>query len=315
MATHWRFRQAVGMASRRYPPSSVAPGHPDFLIVDAIAKDIQARIPSGMKEALSRLVVQAVEFVLDPVLTGRTRITQLDNVEKTFIGLKVEHLLREVLGAPKGIRDLVLAGHDVDVKNTVGASWAWMIPPETYRGEEPCVLIAADEDARQVWMGVFLARDAYLTTPNRDGKRGVRKAAYANILWLVENSPWPPNRWADIDMVRFLDLRRIKGGSNRAALFFSENLRKPVHRNVLLALLFDQKDPIKRLRGNHGARDILKPRGVALMSGVYYNGILEKLGLPRIGNDEWIAVEARDETEAAILKTVAAIQAGEPEGD
>lgn len=298
-----------------YRKSTVASGHSDFLELQAVAADIQARIPVGIEEALSRLIVQAVEFVLDPIRTGRTRIAQLDNVEKTFIGLKVEHFLRDALDAPKGIRDLVLAGRDVDVKNTVGASWAWMIPLETYRSEEPCVLIAANDEERLVWMGLIKARDAYLTRPNRDSKRGVRKPAYAHILWLVEGEPWPPNRWAEIDMERFRELRGVKGGSKRAALFFAENLRKPIHRTVALALLYDHKDPIKRLRGNLGARDILQPQGIALMSGVYHNTILEQLGLPRIGNDEFIAVDARSEVEARILKTASSIQHDQDDED
>lgn len=287
------------------PSTLVVSGHSDFQELQAIESDIRARIPLGLDQALSELVVEAVEFVLDPIRTGRTKIVQLDNVEKTFIGLKVEHFLRDILDAPKGIRDLVLAGHDVDVKNTVGASWAWMIPPETYRKEEPCLLIAAHEETRRVWMGLIIARDAYLSKPNRDAKRGILTTAYPNILWLVNGAPWPPNRWVDIDMARFRELRRVKGGSRRAAMFFSENLRKPVHRSIVLALLHDQLDPIKRLRGNKGAKDILRPVGIGLLSGVYFNPTLERLGLPRIANDEFIAVDARNETEREILQIAA----------
>lgn len=301
MATRLRFRQNATMA--QLLPSDVIPGHQDHQLLTAIGNDIAVRVPLGLSDALSELVLEAVEFVLDPVRTGRTKMAQLDNVEKTFIGLKVEHFIRDMLDAPKGVRDLVLAGHDVDVKNTVGARWAWMIPPETYRREEPCLLVAANETTRLASMGLIVARDAYLGAPNRDAKRGIRAGAYRNILWLVNAVPWPRDRWSEIDMARFRELRRVDGGSNRAATFFAENLRKSIHRSVVEALLFDQRDPMKRLRGNRGAKDILRPQKIALLSGVYFNPTLDRLGLPRIGNDEFIAVDVRSEEERAVLIT------------
>jgi hypothetical protein len=287
----------------RKGPSDVVPGHPDFQALSAIGNDIAARIPVGLAEALSELVLEAVEFVLDPVRTGRTKISQLDNVEKTFIGLKVEHFIRDRLDAPKGIRDLILAGHDVDVKNTVGTRWAWMIPPETYRNEEACLLIAANEATREAWMGLMIARPTYLGAPNRDAKRGINTGSYRNILWLVDGVSWPKDRWSDINLARFRELRRIEGGSVRAAMFFSENLRKPIHRSVIETLLFDQLDPMKRLRGNRGAKDYLRPKEIWLLSGAYFNSVLARLGLPLIGNDEFIAVDARSENERAILSS------------
>jgi hypothetical protein len=71
---------------------------------------------------------------------------------------------------------------------------------------------------------------------------------------------------------------------------------------VILALLHDQLDPMKRLRGNAGAKDILRPRNIALLSGTYFNPVLQQLGLPRIGNDEHIAVEALTDREMVILQ-------------
>lgn len=272
-------------------------------VLEEIAAEIRMRMGvNDMGAALAELVLDAIEFVLDPVRTGRTRLAQLDNVEKTFIGLKVEHFVRDVLDAPKGVRDLVLAGRDVDVKNTVGASWCWMIPPETYRNAEPCLLIAANEERRLCWMGLIVTNDQYLGAKNRDGKRAVLSRAYRHINWLVEAHPLPRDRWAGLDMGRFRELRSVKGGSRRAAQFFCENLRRPIHRSVAQALLHDQHDYMKRLRGNGGARDILRTSGVALLSGAYFNPLLEQLGLPRIGNDEHIAVDARSEAELKILR-------------
>ena len=252
-------------------------------------------------DAFAALIVQAIEFVLDPVRTGRTSISALDNVEKTFIGLKVEHFLRDLLDAPKGVRDLEIAGHDVDIKNTVSRSWNWMIPPETFRAEEPVLLIAADEDARVAWMGLLKARDAYLGSPNRDGKRKVLSKAYGNILWLAPGLAWPPNRWVGLDMARFRQLRTVRGGTIRAAAFFSENLRRVTHREILVALLFDQKDPMKRLRGNGGARDLLRPQGIALLSGKYDAPLARRLGY-ELSAEEHISIAPLTTEELELLR-------------
>lgn len=285
---------------RRVPPSTVVPGHPDFPLLSLIATEIQAVVGGQLDLAFATLIVDAVEFVLDPIRTGRTSIVQLDNVEKTFIGLKVEHLVRDLLDAPKGVRDLRLAGHDVDVKNTVSQSWSWMIPPETFRAQEPVLLIAADEDARQAWMGLLVCRNDYLGSPNRDGKRGVLSSAYQHILWLVEGLDWPPNRWHGLDMARFRELRSVRGGAVRAAIFFQENAGRIVHRSVAAALLHDQKDPMKRLRGNHGARDILAPKGIGLLSGTHDRRLAAEFGF-LIGSDEFVAVAPNNPVEAARL--------------
>ena len=71
-------------------------------------------------------------------------------------------------------------------------------------------------------------------------------------------------------MVRFGELRRsIKGGKKRAAQFFRENIGRKVHRTIVESLLFDQRDFMKRVRGNGGARDDLRKEGILILSGTY----------------------------------------------
>lgn len=219
---------------------------------------------------LPLLLKDAVDFVLDPVRTGRTKIAELDKVEKTYIGLKVEHYLREWLGVPKGLkRDIQIDGLDVDIKNTI--STTWMIPPETYRTEEPCLLVATAKFDGRCWLGIVVARDAYLTNKkgNRDSKRQISAAGMKNILWLVEDVAYPVSTWDGLDMPRFMEIRRIRGGKKRAAQFFRENINRKVHRSIIQALLFDQRDFMKRVRGNGGARDDLRKEKILILSGTY----------------------------------------------
>lgn len=204
-----RKRRRRGM--RPFPPSVVAPGHRDFTALRPLRREIERRV--GGREHLSDLfpvlVLKAFQFVLDPVRTARTRLRDLDNVEKTFIGLKAEHFLRDLLDAPKGVRDLVLLGRDVDVKNTVTGTW--MIPQETYTVRGSAVLlIAADETRRRCWLGLLLVRPSYLGKRNNDKKRAVLAKAKANILWLVDNAKWPENPWRGIDMRLFRRLRSAR---------------------------------------------------------------------------------------------------------
>lgn len=280
---------------------SIAPGHPDFAALDKIRAGVLSRVAAAgsLSTLLPDLIRDAIDFVIDPVRTARTRIADLDPVEKTFIGLKVEHYFRDLIDVPRGVRDLVIDGVDVDVKNTVGKTW--MIPPETYRTSDPCLLIATAEQEGRCWLGLMLARDEYLNEPNRDEKRSVSKLGARNILWVVQGAPFPKSRWDGLDMARFRALRRVRPGSLRAAQFFRENLRRPVHRTIVQALLFDQDDYMKRLRFNGGARDALDVENIALLAGAYGADVRDALGLPALSRDEMISVRATSRAQQEIL--------------
>jgi Restriction endonuclease NaeI len=283
------------MASR-FPDSVIDENHPDFPTLSIIREKINscAGGPERLRAVLPLLLKDAVDFVLDPATTGRTVIEELDKVEKTFIGLKVEHFLRDMLGLPKGKRDLAgVGGLDVDIKNTIGTTW--MIPLETYRSAEPCLLIATAKFDGRCWLGIMLARDSYLGAKNRDQKRSVTAEGKRNILWLVEDEPYPLSRWAEIDMAVFRELRRIKGGNKRAAEFFRKHLGKIVHRSVVQSLLHDQDDYMRRLRGDKktvGTRDILKKENIELACGVWAESreAVASYGFADLKSDEWIAV-------------------------
>lgn len=231
----------------------------------------------------------AVDYVVDPVTTGRTKISELDNVEKTFVGLKVEHLLRSFLGVQKGLRDLVIDGVDVDIKNTVGNTWT--IPPESYTSQEPLLLVMVSEKAETCSLGLILAKEEYLNVgKNRDAKKAISKIGKDQITWLVKGQAMPDSRWKGLNMDRFRQLREMPGGTLRASTFFSENLGRPVARAVLQSLLHDQLDFMKRIRGNGGARDKLMAERIAIFSGSFDNSFLVQLGHAEIGRGEHMAL-------------------------
>lgn len=275
--------------------NEIGPGHNDYPVLSMLRDEIASRTGglSALKAKFPLIVRDAIDFVLDPVRTARTRVVELDNVEKTFIGLKLEHFVRDMLDAPKGLRDLVLGGMDVDIKNTVGNNWS--IPLETYRSSEPCLLMAVNDHKFTCSIGIIVAKLDYLHggKGNRDTKRGVSKAGFENILWLVHDSPFPASRFSGIDMDRFRELRKIKNGNHRAAQFWREYLGHVVHRDVMQTLLFDQYDYMKRLRANGGAPDILKTEHIDILIGTYKDDRVQAAlcGIPDLKKNEIVGVQ------------------------
>jgi len=86
---------------------------------------------------------------------------------------------RALLELPRGRLDCVIRGHDVDIKNTMGANG--MIPTEAV--DAPCILIAADEARALCYLGLIVARPAYLPPcQNKDAKRSISAAGFTNIF-------------------------------------------------------------------------------------------------------------------------------------
>ncbi len=289
------------------PASVVVPGHPDYADLAAIGAEISKLLSptGGLKAQFPLLVRDAMDFVLDSVRTARTRLSDLDNVEKTFIGLKLEHFVRDMLDVPKGLRDLEICGKDVDIKNTVNENWS--IPQETYKNSEPCLLMAVAEDKHTCFLGLIIAKPEYLHggKGNRDTKKGVNAAGFKHIMWMLKDEPFPSSKFLGLDMDRFRELRNdIKGGSERASNFFRENLRRVIHRDVAHALLFDQSDYMKRLRANGGAPDKLMDEEIAILIGTYLKerDLAARLGVPNLKGDEIVALAPRDAAERALMK-------------
>ncbi len=279
------------------------PNHPDYPELKRIADIIVSRAGGHQRlEAEFPLMVrEVIDSIIDPARTGRTRFDDLVNVEKTFIGLRLEHVIRDMIDVPSGLRDLVIDGMDVDVKNTVRDTWT--IPPETYRDEEPCILIRSNETTLRCWLGVIFARDAYLTSgANRDGKRSISASGRDNILWILDGIPYPAGHWEGIDTQRFRELREIRGGARRVSTFLRENLGVKIHRSVVQALLYDQLDYMKRIRGNGGARDLLGPEGIAVLSGTYDSDLARELGYGVLLRDEVLAVRPKNDQQANLLR-------------
>lgn len=297
---------------RNIPASAILPGHPDYEKLEVIRDEIVQRLQRSNPKIFGfpGLVREAMDFVLAPVETARTQLRELDNVEKTFIGLKLEHLVRHLLDVPKGAhRDLQICGQEVDIKNTVRENWT--IPEESYRDSEPCLLMAIDEECHTCFLGLILAKSEYLNPgKNRDSKRTISRQGFENILWILKDEPFPRSHFDGLDMDRFRALRKIeKSGTRRVAQFFRENLRRVVHREVVESLLSDQRDPMKRIRANGGAPDILKHEEIAILIGTFQKDkvLAKSLGIPNFMPDQIVSIHPRDELERSAMRDAGVI--------
>lgn len=251
-----------------------------------------------LRVELPRLLRQAIDEVIDTPRTGRLTLDAIEKTEKTYIGTKVEILLRNFLGFPKGLLDLDIDGHDVDIKNTVTGNW--MIPQEAIG--KPCILVSANESKSRCSFGVIMAVPANLTNgENRDRKLQISSAGKGRARWLLRDEPYPANFWQGLDQNDVSAILLPRGGTDRLAMLFRLLQRRRIPRGVVEAVA-RQRDYMKRLRKNGGARDRLMAEGIALLSGTYDTALIEALGLPPCDGDEFISVTPSNAAERKLLR-------------
>lgn len=269
------------------PASRVVSGHPDFEILEPIAQEIE-RASHGfdrLRAFFPGMLRDEIDKLVDTPNTDRRSYAQLEKVEKTYIGTRVEIRLRKFWEFPRGRLDLRVGHTDVDVKHTMGRGW--MIPNEAMGSA--CILSAADEKAALCFMGVVVARRHYLTNSrNQDQKAQLATEAWSNIKWLIFEEPYPPNFWRHIREEVVDEIFAGKSGAERVRRLVRLVQDKPLPRKVILDVA-QQLDPLKRLRKNGGARDALLLDDVVLLSGDHHRELIRDLKLPHCNDGEFIA--------------------------
>lgn len=284
--------------AKQVPHAPLPPGHPDEAVIRALCGEIErlaegwdrfaAEIPSRLRAALDE--------VIDTPRTGRFIFAQLEKTEKTYIGTKVEILIRDFLGIPKGLLDLRINGVDVDVKNTVTGNW--MIPTEATG--KPCILVSEDERTARCGVGLIVCNPPYLRSgANKDGKVSISAAGKKHIHWLLRDHPYPKNFWEDVPEKVRRCIVAPSSGTQRLYRLFRAFPGTPISRRMAEAIA-RQKDFMKRLRSNGGLRDLLEPKGFVLLSGTFDRDLARHLGIGEIANDEFVAcpIETKDQLQA-----------------
>jgi hypothetical protein len=213
----------------------------------------------------------------DGANTGRFRWDQLRGTEKTHCGSLVEINVQREFKLPDGDRlDFMVAGHEVDCKFSRGGTW--MIPNEA-RGQLCLVIEASDEDGRWSAGLVRATDDALNVGLNRDQKTTMNAIGRARIDWLHRHAYLPPNVLLGLDEPTLTAVIAPKSGQERLNQLLRLVRNRRIGRGVI-ATVAQQKDYMKRVRENGGARSQLRPEGI-LVLGDYlsHQAVAAQLGI------------------------------------
>ena len=276
--------------------------HPDHLDLSALEIDLLTAVGGAnlFEEKLRAFFRSAIDEVIDTARTGRFFLRELEKTEKTYLGTKFENLLRDWLQVPRGVvLDLLIGEREVDVKSTTGGGSGWMIPREAI--DQFCILLRVNETLAKCAVGLVRARPAYLrASTNQDQKTSLSAAGTANIWWLVSDFDYTPNFWSLIDDGLRLKIMGSGKATKRLATLFEVCLGMPVSR-VQVAAIAAQDDFMKRIRRNGGARDILAPKGIAILYSETDRALMKALGLT-FGYREFLSHRPCDEAQRDLLR-------------
>ncbi|MFE3837164.1 NaeI family type II restriction endonuclease [Pseudogemmobacter sonorensis] len=282
---------------RSPPPSLILPGHPRHAELSRLAREVERLSggPTTLEERFPGMLRRVVDDVVDTVNTRRRSYGQLEKTEKTYLGTRVEILMRAMMRVPKGRLDFIIGGADVDMKFTITGNW--MIPQEAVG--HACLLAALDEQKSRCFLGLFQADPANLTGgANRDGKRGVSAFGTTQILWLLRDLPVEPNFWRTIPEPLVERIFSAPTGNDKIVALFRGVTGRPISRRIVEETAA-QKDFMRRIRsdGPSGSRNRLAAEGIVLLSGTYDAVLIRALGLPRCGPGDFISHRVRPEEE------------------
>ena len=237
----------------------------------------------GFGDSLRR----SLDEVIDGPRTGRYCVEQLEKTEKTYIGTKVEIVLRFAFELARGKQlDNLIVGHEVDTKFSLKGQW--MIPREAVG--ELCLLVSADDANGTFNAGLIRAsHDVLNPGNNQDGKRTLSAAGRRHIRWLVQDGKLPTNFLLKLsDEVRDAVLSPRSGKQRLIALFEHVNDRI-IPRSALLQVAQLKGDPLRRARE---AKATLAARGFRVLCATYAaeRAEIAAQGYPNPAEDDWLSV-------------------------
>ncbi|MDT0347648.1 NaeI family type II restriction endonuclease [Streptomyces litchfieldiae] len=240
-----------------------------------------------MDQLFATSLRQAIDEVLDGQRTGRYDITAdtVERTEKTYLGTKVEIIIRAAFNIPRGTKmDYLVAGHEVDAKFTLGDNWT--IPSEAQG--HICLLMMAADSRSSFRVGLLRITDSVLNPgENRDKKRSLSRHGRAAVYWLSLNGVLPENTLLHLPTTDRKAIFSCPDGQARTDEFFRRVQRKIVNRSTVLTVAM-QNDSLKRVRD---ARDHLRPEGIIILGGTRkeHQRIAAELHLPVPTGAEWVA--------------------------
>jgi hypothetical protein len=262
--------------------------------LEAVEEELLKRSgPPG--ETFAGLIRQAIDEVLDGPRTGRFDFFDLEKTEKTYVGTKLEILLRVALEFERGPqRDLEVAGEPVDVKWSLRS--AWMIPPES-RGEL-ALCVGGLKNLTEFQVGLVRCLPKHVRWPKtgsgqRDRKGGLTPAGRAAMRILVPATSLPPN------FVFAMDAGLRKAAMDeptiqrRVARLFTALPYTRIPRDALRTVAKTEGDPLRRSRQDAHAGDPVD--GLIVLSNQSGgNTVLKALGRDPLAPGDFMAIKRSD---------------------
>ncbi|WP_406058579.1 NaeI family type II restriction endonuclease [Streptomyces sp. NBC_01077] len=243
--------------------------------------------PGGLRFAA--VLRDTIDQLLNGEITGRYDWQTLFKTEKTHAGTLVEINLQREFGFDDGIdMDYQISDIDVDCKYSQQLG-GWMIPPEALG--HLCLLVWADDYTSQWSAGLLRIRKEWLNAGNNRDKKLTVKAEHRNkILWLWHKQELPENTLLHMDPVHRAAVYEAGSGQARLNELFRRCQQRRIGRNVVRTVA-QQKDYMKRVRGNGGSRSSLKDEGIIIL-GDYrsHQEIADQLGVPIPREGEFVSV-------------------------
>lgn len=264
---------------------------PDFFIdedpeLEIVAAHVQALDPNGAR--WGAVIRHTYDMLYNGQETGRYKWDQLFKTEKTHFGTLLEINAQREFGFYDGdVMDYSVGGVEVDAKwsQTDGG---WMLPPESFGH---LILVATGNDAHAQWsLGIVRVSEVNRrSSANRDGKTSLNQTGRQAIRWLWRRAELPPNVLLQLSESALSHIFDGHSGQERILRLLRAAEGRVIHRSTI-ATVGRQLDPMKRLRGNGGARTHLASEGYLVLTGNYYADLAKKFGAPVPSRGEVVAI-------------------------
>jgi hypothetical protein len=237
---------------------------------------------------MASLIRQGIDEVIDGGRTGRWSIKQLEKTEGTYVGTKMEILVRSEFGLPREKpMDTVVCGSPVDIKWTANGS-AWQIPKEAIRDRAICFLVAANEARGTFNVGLVRCHPEYMNRGDGQGdkKKTLSAVGRANIRWLARGD-LAPNYLSTLPAAIRDDVMAQPKGQPRVTRLFTLLQKTAVPRLAVVTLAQQPGDPMRRIRKDKSDR----LKGLVILGGHYSRTakVAERLGY-MLAKDEYMSV-------------------------
>jgi hypothetical protein len=246
---------------------------------------------SNLAIEFGQAIRESIDAVIDTPNTGRWDLEQCDRVEKSYLGFKVENVVRGNWDLPLGQHgmDYSIDGVDVDCKWSKNFG-GWQIPMEAV--DHICLLVWSSEKTNELAVGLLRTHDEILVGGNQDKKRNIQSPhGRSRIRWIVDRgSHLPPNFLLHLTPDDRAAILSQRGGEARAAELFRRCEGVVIPRHTVDAI-GQQTDSARRARA---VRSQLKEAGWEILNGTWISDRrrAQELGGPIPKPGEWVSLRS-----------------------